>query len=141
MLDALVAYGWIDGRRVKLDEMRTMQLIAPRKQQAWARSYKERAARLIDEGKMQAAGLASIEAGRASGLWDWSDRVDDLDVPEDLRTALDRLGGSAWFDASAPSYRRNVLRFLASAKRDETRVKRLDLIASHAGRGEKVPHY
>ena len=43
VLDALIAYGWIDGRRHKLDEARTMQLISPRKQQVWAQTYKDRA--------------------------------------------------------------------------------------------------
>ncbi|MFN4099185.1 MAG: YdeI/OmpD-associated family protein, partial [Pararhodobacter sp.] len=53
VLDALIAYGWIDGRRMKLDDSRTMQLISPRRQQAWAQSYKARAARLEAEGRMK----------------------------------------------------------------------------------------
>ncbi len=141
VLDALVAYGWIDGRRMKLDANRTMQLIAPRRQQAWARTYKERAARLIAEGRIQAKGLAAYEAGRASGLWKVSDPIDDLEVPGDLQEALVRAGGRTWFEAAAPSYRRNVLRYLKQAKRAETRAKRVDLIADHAARGVKVPQY
>ncbi len=46
VLDALIAHGWIDGRRLKLDDTRTMQLISPRKQQVWAQTYKDRAERL-----------------------------------------------------------------------------------------------
>lgn len=141
MLDALIAYGWIDGRRMKLDENRTMQLIAPRREQAWARTYKDRAERLIADGRMQAAGRAVLEAGKASGKWKASDPIDDLVVPNDLRAALDDARAGAWFDASAPSYRRNVLRYLAGAKRPETRAKRVCVIAGHAARGEKVPQY
>lgn len=141
VLDALVAYGWIDGRRMKLDANRTMQLIAPRQQQTWARTYKERVARLIAEGRMQAPGLAAYEAAKASGLWKLSDPIDDLEVPWDLQEALVRAGGRKWFEAAAPSYRRNVLRFLAQAKRTETRAKRIYLIAEHAARGVKVPQY
>ena len=66
VLDALVAHGWIDGRRLKLDDDRTMQLISPRKQQAWAQSYKTRAARLEDEGRMHPAGCAAVERGQSS---------------------------------------------------------------------------
>ena len=50
VLDALIAYGWIDGRQLKLDDTRTMQLIGPRKQKAWAQSYRDRAARLLAKG-------------------------------------------------------------------------------------------
>ncbi|MEM9756627.1 MAG: YdeI/OmpD-associated family protein [Pseudomonadota bacterium] len=141
VLDALVAYGWIDGRRMKVDADRTKQLIAPRRQQAWARSYKARAERLIADGRMAAPGLATMQAGKDSGLWDWSDPVDDLEVPEDLRAALQTGGGANWFEAAAPSYRRNVLRFIAGAKRAETRAKRIAAVAGHAGRGEKLPQY
>lgn len=141
VLDALVAYGWIDGRRLKLDDDRTMQLIAPRKQQAWARTYKARADRLIAEGRMQAPGLASVEAGKASGQWTWSDPVDDLVVPEDLRAALDAAMASAWFDQAAPSYRRNVLRYLANAKREATRAKRIAQLAGFSARSERLPNY
>jgi len=141
VLDALVAYGWVDGRRMVLDKDRTMQLIAPRAAQVWARSYKARAERLIDDERMQPPGLAALRAAKASGLWEASDPIDNLIVPEDLRRALDGLGASIWFDAAAPSYRRNVLRYLSEAKRAATRAKRVALIADHASRGEKVPHY
>jgi uncharacterized protein YdeI (YjbR/CyaY-like superfamily) len=69
VLDALIAFGWIDGRRLKLDDARTMQLIGPRKQQAWAQTYKDRAARLQAAGQMQPAGLAALEEGKTNGLW------------------------------------------------------------------------
>jgi uncharacterized protein YdeI (YjbR/CyaY-like superfamily) len=141
VLDALIAHGWIDGRRMKLDAERTMQLIAPRRQQVWARSYKARAERLIADGRMRAPGRRAYDAARAGGDWDASDPVDDLVVPDDLRAALDGMGASAWFDAAAPSYKRNILRFLAQAKRPETRARRIDVIAGHAARGEKVPQY
>jgi uncharacterized protein YdeI (YjbR/CyaY-like superfamily) len=139
VLDALVAHGWIDGRRKKLDADRTMQLIAPRRTDVWARSYRERAERLIADGRMRPAGMQTVARAKRKGLWTVSDPIDDLLVPDDLRNALIACGGSAWFDAAAPSYRRNVLRYLASAKRAETRERRLLRIASHAARREKVP--
>ncbi len=141
VLDALIAHGWIDGRRLKLDADRTMQLISPRRQHAWAASYKSRAERLIAEGRMHAAGLVVLQAGRDSGLWHRSDPIDALTEPEDLVAALDAAGGLTWWRNAAPSYRRNILRYLSQAKRAETRTKRIALIASHCGRGEKVPQY
>ena len=139
VLDALVAYGWIDGMRRKLDDARTMQMISPRKQQVWARTYQKRADRLIKEGRMRAPGLAAIEAAKASGLWQAMAEVDALMVPDDLIAALG--AGRAWFDASAPSYRRNVLRWIAGAKRQETRAKRVAIVADHAKANRKVPNY
>ena len=141
VLDALIAHGWIDGRRLKLDDDRTMQLISPRRQQAWAQSYKTRAAKLEEEGRMHPAGRAAVARGQASGLWRASDPVDALVDPDDLLAALEQAGGLAWWQAAAPSYRRNILRWIAQAKRPETRANRLGIVASHAARGEKVPQY
>lgn len=67
VLDELIAFGWIDGIRRKLDEDRTMQVIGPRQTRAWARCCKDRAARLIDEGRMRTPGLAAIEASKRNG--------------------------------------------------------------------------
>lgn len=141
VLDALIAYGWIDGRRLKLDEARTMQLIGPRKQQAWAQSYKDRAERLQATGRMQPSGLAVLAAGRASELWAQSDPVDALLDPADLTAALQTAGALAWWVKAAPSYRRNILRWIAGAKRDETRRGRIQIAVTHAQRSEKVPQY
>ncbi|MEM9250133.1 MAG: YdeI/OmpD-associated family protein [Pseudomonadota bacterium] len=141
VLDALVAFGWIDGRRMKLDEARTMQLIAPRRQQAWAQSYKKRAARLIDEGRMQPAGKASIEAGKASGLWEFYADVDALRIPEDLAKALAlRPPAAAQFSGFAPSAKRNILRWIKIAKTEATRTKRIAEVARLAADGRTPPH-
>lgn len=94
VLDALIAHGWIDGHRLKLDDDRTMQLIAPHKQQA--QSYKTRAVRLEDKGRMRPAGCAAVKRGRASGLWHASDPVDALVDPDDLLAALEQAGGLVW---------------------------------------------
>lgn len=141
VLDALVAHGWTDGRRWRHeDPRRTIQLISPRRQSVWAKSYKDRAERLMATGRMHPAAEAAFLAARESSDWKTSDPVDSLNVPKDLRRAFSKEG-ERWFDQAAPSYRRNILRFLASAKRPETRAKRLALIAQSAGRGEKLPNY
>jgi len=141
VLDALIAHGWIDGRRLKLDDARTMQLISPRQQQAWAQSYKIRAARLEAEGRMHPAGLAAVAQGKQSGRWHESDPVDALVVPDDLAEALAALGATDWWQTAAPSYRRNVLRWVASAKRAETRRSRVETVATAAAKRQKVPQY
>jgi len=137
VLDALVAYGWIDGIRRKLDADRTMQLISPRKQQAWAQSYKDRAARLIAEDRMQAAGHASIAAGKESGLWDFFADVDALIVPPDLAEGLGSREAD-WAKLNT-SYRRNVLRWIKLAKTAPTRAKRVKAAVEATRAGERLP--
>ena len=141
VLDALIAFGWIDGRRMKLDEERTMQLIAPRQEQAWAKTYIQRAERLESEGRMQESGRAAIQQAKASGRYDSMAEVDDLIEPEALMSALRAGKATTWWNNAAPSYRRNILRWIAKAKRDSTKEKRIANVVEYCIRGEKVPNY
>ena len=140
VLDELLCFGWIDGIRKKRDEKTSMQLIAPRKAQHWAKSYKERAAKLMEEGKMHAAGQASIDRGKACGLWHFMDDVDALILPEDLKKALKALPPAAtFFDSINPSSKRFVLRWIKLAKTEKTRKSRILKIAQLSAKGEKLP--
>ena len=140
VLDELLCFGWIDGIRRKRDEKTSMQLIAPRKAQHWAKSYKERAAKLMEEGKMHAAGQASIDRGKASGLWHFMDDVDALILPEDLKSGLKALPPAAtFFDSINPSSKRFVLQWIKLAKTEKTRKSRILKIAQLAAKGEKLP--
>ncbi|MEL6538502.1 MAG: YdeI/OmpD-associated family protein [Bacteroidota bacterium] len=140
VLDELLCYGWIDGVRRKLDEHRTMQLISPRRVQHWAKSYKDRAARLIAEGKMHPAGLRSIALSKENGLWDFMNDVDQLIIPDDLAEALQaKPAAQAFFQAINNSSKRNALRWLKLAKTDKTRRSRITKLVAHSAQGEKLP--
>ncbi|MBY0611299.1 MAG: YdeI/OmpD-associated family protein [Beijerinckiaceae bacterium] len=140
VIDERLCHGWVDGLCRKLDETRTMQLISPRRQQAWAKSYKDRVARLEREGRIHPAGLASVARAKASGSWEAYSDVDALQVPEDLRAALAaQPAAKTWFDRSAPSYRRNLLRSITVARTGETRQKRIAEIVRLANASKKVP--
>lgn len=139
VLDELLCFGWIDGIRRKLDDTRTMQLISPRKVEHWAKTYKDRAYRLILEGKMHDAGLHSIEISKRNGLWDFMDDVDNLIVPTDLQEGLARYEGAAeFFYAINNSSKRFVLRWIKLAKTEKTRKARIDQLAQLSGKGEKL---
>ena len=139
VLDELIAFGWIDGVRRKLDDDRTMQLIAPRKAQHWAKSYKERAARLEAEGRMHDAGRAAIEASKASGLWNFMDDVDALIKPDDLVEALAaHPDATENFDSFPPASQRFVLRWIKLAKKPATRAKRIEKTASLAAQNKRI---
>ena len=136
VLDELVAFGWIDGSMRRIDDERVMQLISPRRTQPWARSYKTRAERLNTTGLMHPAGLASVEAAKTSGMWEAMNDVDELLVPDDLAAALGALPpASDTFAAFPPSTRRNILRWIASARTAPTRARRIATAAADALHG------
>jgi uncharacterized protein YdeI (YjbR/CyaY-like superfamily) len=140
VLDELLCWGWVDGLARKLDDEQTMQLISLRRQQIWSKTYKDRVEKLAAAGRMKAPGLAAIATSKALGLWDAYEHVDLLQVPQDLREALKaRPKASVFFDASAPSYRRNVLRWINSAKRPETRTARIAKTLEFSAAGNKLP--
>ncbi|MEN8704022.1 MAG: YdeI/OmpD-associated family protein [Polaribacter sp.] len=140
VLDELICFGWIDGIRRKLDDTKTMQLISPRKVQHWAKTYKERAAKLIEEDKMHIAGLNSISASKKSGLWNFMDDVDNLIIPKDLEKKLQEFENAfAFFNSINDSSKRFVLRWVKLAKTDKTRQSRIIKIAQLSSAGKKLP--
>ena len=140
VLHELICFGWIDGIRRKLDEHRTMQLIAPRKVQHWAKSYKERAQNLIDQGRMHTSGFQSIKDSKMSGLWDFMNDVDNLIIPEDLYQALGEKGDALeFFENINDSSKRFVLRWIKLAKTEKTRSKRIEQLVELSAKGEKLP--
>ena len=140
VLDELICFGWIDGIRIKLDNTRTIQLISPRRVQHWAKTYKDRAAKLIDENKMHQSGLDSIKQGKESGLWNFMDDVDNLIIPEDLNIALNNIEGAFdFFNNINDSSKRFVLRWIKLAKTEKTRNSRIDKIAKLSSIGERLP--
>jgi uncharacterized protein YdeI (YjbR/CyaY-like superfamily) len=139
VLDELLCFGWIDGIRRKLDEDRTMQLISPRKANHWAQTYKDRATRLIEEGKMQEPGLRSMVWSKQQGLWDFMDDVDQHILPDDLKKALSEYNGAnEFFTSINDASKRFVLRYIKLAKTEKTRVARINEIALLASKGEKL---
>jgi len=140
VLDELICFGWIDGIRRKLDDQRTMQLISPRKVEHWARTYKDRAQNLIDEGKMHPTGLKAIEYSKSTGFWDFMDDVDNLTIPKDLSDALSKLHGAKdFFDSINDSSKRFVLRWVKLAKTEKTRKNRIEKLVQLSSKGEKLP--
>ena len=126
-VEEALCFGWIDGQANRLDEERTMLWYAPRRPgSVWAKSNKARVERLIADGRMTPAGLAKIDAAKADGTWALLDSVDKLEVPADLAAAFDAYPDArANFDAFPPSARHAILGWIATAKRPETRARRV----------------
>jgi len=126
--DAL-CYGWIDSVNKPLDDERTGLLFTPRRPgSGWSRTNKVRIALLLKEGRMQPVGLAKIAAAKRDGSWTLLDSVEAMQVPNDLRRALG-VAGLRRFEALTPGRKKEHLRMLVTAKRPETRAKRVADIA------------
>jgi uncharacterized protein YdeI (YjbR/CyaY-like superfamily) len=120
-----LCYGWIDSLNKPLDDERTALLFTPRKVgSGWSRTNKDRIAQLLKEGRMEPAGLAKIAAAMRDGSWTLLDSVEALEIPDDLRRALG-AAGMRKFSALTPGRRKEHLRALVTAKRPETRAKRV----------------
>ena len=97
---------------------------------------KDRLERLLDEGLVTDSGLTAIESAKADGSWTALDDIDALVIPDDLLAALDRLPPARGnFEAFPPSARRGILEWIASAKTEPTRVKRVTETAELAQEG------
>ena len=141
-VEEALCYGWIDSTVRTLDDTRYVQLMAPRKPKStWARTNKERVERLIAQGLMTAAGLASIELAKANGAWESLDAVEALAVPADLTKALRaRAGASKNFAGLAPSARKGYLHWISQAVRPETRAQRIAHVAELAAANQRSRH-
>jgi uncharacterized protein YdeI (YjbR/CyaY-like superfamily) len=126
-VEEALCFGWVDGQTNRFDENYTLQYFAQRKPgSTWAKSNKQRVERLISEGRMTPAGMAKIEAAQKDGSWSSMDDIDALVIPEDLQAALAAAPAAEKnFFAFPPSARKPFLHWIASAKRPETREKRI----------------
>jgi len=142
-VEEALCFGWIDSTANKLDDERYMQFFSPRKPKSvWSKSNKQRVARLIEQGLMMPAGLEKIEAAKQDGSWDTLNTVEDLIVPADLQAALDaNESARVNFEAFSNSSRKIILWWIESAKRPETRAKRIAETVTLAAQNIKANHY
>ena len=126
-VEEALCFGWIDGTMRTLDEERTMMLCTRRKRgSGWAKSNKERVDRLIAGGLMMPAGLARIEAAKLDGSWTAFDASEALEMPPDLKRGLSKnKQARGHFDKFPPSAKKQIYYWITSAKRPETREKRV----------------
>jgi len=139
-VEELICFGWVDSKVARLDARRSMLLCTPRRPgSAWSRPNKERVERLLGAGLMAAAGIAAVEAAKASGRWSALDAVEDLVVPPDLAARLDALPPArANWEAFPRSVRRGILEWLLQARRPETRARRVEETAASARRNVRA---
>ena len=132
----ILCFGWVDSIPGKVDEARSKLYISPRKpSSAWSQVNKKRIEFLLANGLMQPAGLAVVEAAKTSGAWSRIDEAQNAEIPDDLLEAFKKFGGSFQnFEAFPRGVRKQILEWIAQAKTDGTRQKRIEETASLAQR-------
>ena len=127
-VEEALCFGWIDSKGNKLDDERTMLWFAPRRARTgWSKSNKERVAKLIKAKVMAPAGLAKINAAKKDGSWNALDAVEALEIPPDLAEAFSKNETArGYFEAFPRSVKRALLEWISSARKPETRAKRIE---------------
>ena len=135
-----IRFGWIDGQKLPLDETSFLQRLTPRKPKSnWSAKNREHAMKLIAEGRMTPAGLVHVEAAKADGRWDsaYSGSA-AMTIPQDFLDALETmLAAKAFFLTLDRKNLYSIYYRLHTAKRPETRAKRLAQILAQLDRGER----
>lgn len=136
--DAL-SFGWIDSKVNALDEKRYMQVFTPRKPgSTWSKLNKNRVKKLIKQGLMTPAGLEKIESAKKDGSWYILDDVEDLILPDDLKKALEvDEKAEQNFHQFNDSFKKQILWWVVSAKRPETRERRIKKVVDIAHHNQK----
>jgi uncharacterized protein YdeI (YjbR/CyaY-like superfamily) len=140
-LDSALCYGWIDGQARSEGESTWLQKFTPRtKRSIWSKKNRENVQRLIGSGEMRPSGIAEIERAKKDGRWDAAyDSPRTMSVPDDLQAELDKNRKAKTFFEKLDSRNRYAVLFrIHTAKRAETRAKRIRDFVGMLERGEKI---
>jgi uncharacterized protein YdeI (YjbR/CyaY-like superfamily) len=135
-----LCFGWIDSKVKSLDDQRYMQVFTPRKPKSvWSALNKKYVAELIEQKLLRPAGLKTIEIAKQNGQWESLDKVEALEIPEDLRKLLAKnKTAKVNFESFSPSSKKVILQWIASAKRSETRQRRIEETVALAAKNIKA---
>jgi uncharacterized protein YdeI (YjbR/CyaY-like superfamily) len=139
LVEEALCFGWIDSTARPMDADRSLLWFARRKRgSGWAKTNKERVARLESAGLIEEPGRRAIDAAKADGSWTLLDDVEDLKVPDDLSAAFAAHPGSfEQWERFPPSARKMALAWIVLAKRPETRAARVAEVARKSQAGER----
>jgi uncharacterized protein YdeI (YjbR/CyaY-like superfamily) len=139
-LDQALCYGWIDGQKQPSDEQCWLQKFTPRRPKSgWSKHNTEHAERLIQSGAMAAAGLKEVAAAKSDGRWKAAyDSFGNAEVPDDFIKAIaGNKKAKAFFATLNKTNVYSIVYRLQTAKKPETRDRRMRAIIEKLARGEK----
>lgn len=138
-VEIALCHGWIDGVRNRYDDRYFLQRFTPRGPRSiWSQINKKKVQAMIKAKLLRPAGLAAVKRAKSNGQWDKAYApVSQIQLPPDLAAALKKnKKAKAFFDTLKGSSRYAFLHRLQSAKKEETRTKRLALFIEMMERGE-----
>lgn len=133
-VDEALCFGWIDSTKRKIDNEKYKQYFCKRKAKSnWSKINKDKIKSLTEQGLMKENGYKSVEIAKENGSWTILDDVEALLIPKDLKKEFTNYKGSKeYFDSLSNSEKKILLYWIVSAKRKETRHKRILEIAKNA---------
>jgi uncharacterized protein YdeI (YjbR/CyaY-like superfamily) len=140
-VDEALCFGWIDGVRRSIDDVRYTIRFTPRqKRSTWSAVNIKRAKELIEEGRMTPAGLAAFEAraDERSAIYAYEQRQSAQLEPEQEQRFRADAEAWAWFERQPRSYRQPAIHWVTSAKRPDTRERRLATLIEDSRAGRRV---
>jgi len=139
-LDVALCYGWIDGQKNAYDEQAYLQKFCPRREKSiWSKINIGHVERLVNEGRMRTAGLKAVDKAKADGNWERAyDSSSKMTMPEDFLKELSKNKKAEEFFMSLNKTKLFSIGFrLQTAKKQETREKRMKEIIEKLAKGEK----
>jgi uncharacterized protein YdeI (YjbR/CyaY-like superfamily) len=139
-LDVALCYGWIDGQKKSFDELAWLQKFCPRTAKSiWSKVNIGHVERLTNNAKMQPAGLLAVEKAKADGRWERAyDSPSKMTIPEDfLKEISKNKKAEAFFKTLNKTNLFSIGFRLQTAKKQETREKRMKEIIEKLEKGEK----
>jgi uncharacterized protein YdeI (YjbR/CyaY-like superfamily) len=138
VVEEALCYGWIDNKGLKRDAESMYLQLTPRKATGnWSKLNRDRAEKMIGEGKMTEAGQIFIDIAKKNGKWAAALTMDEL--PEDLKKAFAKKKKAFEnFKAFAPSSKRLIIQWISEAKREETRLARVQKTVELAAQNLKA---
>jgi uncharacterized protein YdeI (YjbR/CyaY-like superfamily) len=136
-VDQALCYGWIDGKVNTIDEDRYMQRFTPRRPGSnWSKVNVEKVAKLTEAGLMRPAGTAAFErrSPDKTGVYSYESAADGLPREYEKRLRANEAAAE-YFYSRPPSYRRTATYLVMSAKREETRMRRLEQLIEDSANG------
>jgi uncharacterized protein YdeI (YjbR/CyaY-like superfamily) len=142
-VDEALCFGWIDGIRKSIDDVSYKIRFTPRQSRStWSAVNIKRAQQLIDQGLVRPAGLKAFAAREEnrSGIYSYEQRTPELPNQYGKKLKKD-LAAWKFFQAQPPSYRKAANWYVLSAKKEETRLKRLDALIEYSAKGQRIPQF
>jgi uncharacterized protein YdeI (YjbR/CyaY-like superfamily) len=140
-LEVALCYGWIDGQKGSFDDQYWLQKFTPRGPKSiWSKINKEKAEKLIADGRMKPAGMKAIELAKKDGRWDNAYAGQKtISVPDDFQAELDKHPKAKSFFSTLNSVNRYAILFrIHNVKKAETRKRRIMQFIEMLERGEKL---